>query len=132
MKKPMPSESNELIKKFQLRANKDYRSVFLADSGNVEGLLADLCKYWNIAKTVLEAAKMINPANTNRSIDSLCDIIDRLCRATDTQTRAELLERFGAIWEVVRPKLVAAKLITGPKVEAIMDEVIRICDALAS
>src|ERR1700760_2004830 len=99
MENPMPSESNELIKKFQLRANKDYRSLFLADSSNVDELLADLCKYWNIAKTVLEAAKMINPANTNKAIDSLCDIIDRLCRTKDSQTRAELLERFGAIWE---------------------------------
>lgn len=125
------NESNGWVNKFQLMASKDYRSVFVADAANVEGLIAELCRYWNIAKTVLEAAKMIHPANTNKAIDTLCDIIDRLCRTRDAQTRSELLERFTVLWETVKPKLLAAKVITGPNVESIINEVIRICDSLA-
>lgn len=117
---------------FQLKAGKDYRSVFVTEAANVEGLLSELCRYWNIAKTVLEAAKMIKPANANKAIDNLCRIIDRLCRTKDVQARNELLDQFNEVWETVKPKLLAAKVITGPKVEAIVDEVIRICDSLAN
>lgn len=132
MESYVSNEANGGVTKFQLMANKDYRSVFMADATDVEGLIAELCKYWNIVKTVLEAAKMIQPANANKAIDNLCDIVDRLCRAKEPQTRTELLERFSSLWETVKPKLLSAKVITGPKLESIIEEVIRICDSLAN
>ena len=98
---------------------------------SVDDSLARLCQYWPIAKQVLKAAKWITPPKIDKIIDEVIAIVSSLCGTPTDTEKSDLLQRFAAIWGTIKPILLAAKNVTGPKVDLIIDEIVKIGDLLS-
>jgi hypothetical protein len=58
-------------------------------------------------------------------------VVDQLVESPEGRDREDLIMQFAAIWGTVRPIIITMKDITGPKIDAIIDEVVKIGDLLA-
>ncbi len=125
-------EFNNLLKDIKIE-QVDFRGALVRDvPKSIDEVLAKLKIYWKVIKPILKIVKLITPRKIDKAIDEFIAIVDKLLQETDEQAQSELLDRFAVVWGIVRPGLVAAKAITPPKADAIIDEVIKIGDLLAS
>jgi hypothetical protein len=96
----------------------------------VDEVLAKLKVYWKVIKPVLKVAKLITPPKVDKGVNEFISVVDKLTGGATGDERSKLLEKFAIVWGLVRPILVTAKDITGPKIDAIIDEVVKIGDLL--
>ena len=125
-------EFNALLKDVELKKG-DVMVSFLADpTSGVDEALKKLKVYWKIIKPILKVAKLITPRKIDKAIDEFIGIVNKLVdETTSDDEESELLLKFALVWGTVKPVLVAAKGITPPKADAIIDEIIKVGDLLA-
>jgi hypothetical protein len=124
-------EFNSLLKEVKLETYDFKRDLVLDTPRSVDDVLAKLKTYWKVIKPLLKVAKLITPKKIDKAIDEFITIVDKLVGGASVDEQSQLLERFAAIWGTVRAIMDAAKGITPPKADAVIDEVIKIGDLLA-
>ena len=125
-------EFNALAKDIKLEHH-DFKAAVISDTPiSIEELLGKFKVYWKVIKPILKVAKLITPPKIDKGIDEFITIVDRLLHEQmEELEQSKLLEKFAIIWGIIKPILEKAKDFTGPKVDAIIDEVIKIGDWLA-
>ena len=122
---------NDLFDKIKIEKI-DYELVALSKSPDkVDDVLSKLKIYWKPVKLVLKVAKLITPQKIDKGINEFIAVVDRLCGGATDEEQSQLLDKFAVIWGIVMPILVTAQEITGPKVDAVIDEVLKIGDLLS-
>lgn len=124
------TQFNELVEKVKVIPTVSSKEFAPAKSSSVDEVLGHLCQYWQIAKPVLKVTKLITPPKVDKAIDEILAIVGKLCSASTEDEKSELVEKFAMVWGTVKPVLVAAKDITGKKVDQVIDEVVKIGDML--
>lgn len=124
------AQFNELVEKVKLVPTDDSQQFGPKGTSTVDETLGHLCQYWQIAKPILKVTKLITPRKVDKAIDEILVIVGQLCSASTEDEKSELVEKFAIVWEPVKPVLVAAKDITGKKVDQVIDEVVKIGDML--
>jgi hypothetical protein len=124
-------EFNDLVKEIKLETYDLRKDLVLETQKSVEDVLAKLKPYWKVIKSLLKIVKIVTPRKIDKAIDEFIAIVDKLLEETSGTVPSDLLEKFAAIWGTIKPILVNIKGITGQKVDAIIDEVIKIGDRLA-
>jgi hypothetical protein len=126
------AEFNALAKKIKIEKH-DFREALIADKPrSVDEVLAKLKLYWKLIKPILKVAKLITPPKVDKGINEFIAVVDKLTGGATADEQSVLLEKFAVVWGIVKPILESVKSITGPKVDAIIDEVIKIGDLLAA
>jgi hypothetical protein len=124
-------EFNALLKDIKVDEH-DFKKALIQDTPkSVDEVLAKLKIYWKLIKPILKVAKLITPPKIDKSIDEFIAIVNQLCGETTEEEQSLLLEKFAIVWWVIVPILKAAKGITPPKADAIIDDVLKIGDLLA-
>lgn len=108
------------------------REMAFEGAFNVNDALIQLKTYWEIARPVLNVVKIITPRKINKAIKELTAVVDKLCSNPSEEDKSELLEKFALVWGSVKPILVSAKAITGPKADKIIDDFNQIGDMMAT
>lgn len=124
-------EFNDLVKEIKLETYDLRRDLVLDTLKSVDDVLTKLKPYWKVIKPLLKIVKIVTPRKIDKVIDEFIAIVDKLLGGVSEDEQSLLLEKFAAIWGTIKPILVNVKGITGQKVDAIIDEVIKIGDILA-
>ena len=124
------AQFNELVEKVKIVQIDSTEELVSKGTSSVDDTLGHLCQYWQIAKPILKVTKLITPPKVDKAIDEILAIVGKLCSAPTEDEKSKLLEKFAMVWEPVKPILVAAKDITGKKVDQVIDEVVKIGDML--
>ena len=124
-------EFNALLTETKVVARDFKRDLVEGTPSSVDEVLGKLKIYWKVIKPVLRVAKLITPQKIDKGIDEFIVIVDRLCGGASGEEQSQLLEKFAIVWGIVTPILEAAKGITPPKADAIIDEVLKIGELLA-
>jgi hypothetical protein len=123
-------EFNALLKEMKVEEH-DYKRALIKDvPGSIDDALDKLKIYWKLIKPILKVAKLITPPKIDKAIDEFISVVNRLCGETTVEEQSQLLEKFAVVWGIIVPILEAAKGITPPKADAIIDEVLKIGDLL--
>lgn len=119
-------EFNALLKGVVVERHDFTKALLAVKPSSVDEVLAKLKIYWKVAKPVLKVAKLITPPKVDKGIDEFIAIVNRLCEGATGDEQSQLLDKFAIAWGIVEPILEAAKGITPPKADAVIDEVIKI------
>jgi hypothetical protein len=126
------AEFNALVKSIKLPEELRAKAISRDFALTADELIAQFCPYWHVARTILRIAKVLTPPKVDAAIDEIIAICDRLCGGATGDEQSALLEKFEQVWPVVKPVLVAVKAITSPKVDAIIDNIVRVGDLLCA
>lgn len=124
-------EFNTLLKEIKVERYDFERGIIEDSPKGVDVMLGKLKIYWKLIKPLLKITKLITPKRIDKGINEFISIVDRLYGETTEEEQSQLLDKFAMAWGIVSPVLIAAKGITPPKADAIIDEVLKIGELLS-
>ena len=108
------------------------KDVLSLKDKDVTEIIDKLKVYWPLTRIVLRSSKLLVPQKIDKGIDEFISIVDRLTSDPSPQEKGELLEKFAVVWGIIHPILTKAKDITGPKADAVIDQVLIIGKLLSA
>ena len=95
-------------------------------------VVAFICEFWPVIGPIAQLLKLITNDKADRLIDNISAIMDDIIGKDDVDAskQVELIAQFCELWPIIKTPLKWIKLFTNSKVDRVIDEFLKLGEAI--